>query len=140
MASPNIVTEIIEASISAIPADCCSDGSSPSMIVPHTIVRTGCVRTANEVWAPGSLGNAWVIASHPVTWQEMASNSSHACPGHEMTKSICSIPGLRKESLPNSFVTTCSEISVWSRYRPITVYRWCRWRRKKVYRQRGARC
>ena len=57
-AAPNSVTAIIAEKISIIPAVCCNDGDSLSIITPQTMVSTGCNNTAKDVWAAGSLGRA----------------------------------------------------------------------------------
>ena len=57
-AAPNSVTAMIAEKISTIPADCCNEGDSLSIITPQTMVSTGCNKTAKEVWAAGNLGRA----------------------------------------------------------------------------------
>ena len=57
-AAPNSVTAIIAEKISIIPAVCCNEGDSLSIITPQTMVSTGCNKTAKDVWAAGSRGRA----------------------------------------------------------------------------------
>ena len=67
-------------------------GSFVKKKIPQIIVNTGWISTAKEVCAPGSLGSAYVIAIQPATWQEKASNRSHAWLGHVISKLICWTP------------------------------------------------
>ena len=69
-------------------------------MTPHRIVRTGWRRMANEVWAAGSLGRAYVIAIHPITWQEMESKMIQPCPGQVNEKSIGSMSSLERGIIP----------------------------------------
>ena len=53
---PYTVTPIIEPKIKIIPIDCWKEGDSDNKIIPQTIVKTGCNKIANEVYAAGNLG------------------------------------------------------------------------------------
>jgi len=99
-AAPNKVTAMIAMKIRSIPPICWTDGFSERRRTPQRIVSTGWSKIAKEVCAAGSLGRAYVMATHPITWQETARRTSQPCPGQLIEKSIGSIASLDRGSIP----------------------------------------